>query len=75
MPGLLQSGGVYTLWNVGSISSYAVRPALHLNLTAAEAAAGDVAMPEPLAFDTVYNGDMQDISTVKPVWYDAEYYT
>ena len=66
MPGVIYSDGVYTNWNVGSISSYSVRPALHLNLTAAEAAAGDIAVPEPTATDTVYNGTSQDITTVKP---------
>ena len=57
-----------------STESLSYRQAFHLDLTAAESSAGGVAIPEPTATNTVYNASVQNISTLKPAWYDGDFY-
>ncbi len=55
-------------------SSYAFRPALHLNLTSAAAHSGGLALAEPTDVTAMYKGtalDLTDVSAEQKTWYDA----
>ncbi len=51
-------------------NSYSIRPALHLNLTAAESGA---AWETPEDFSAVYNGVAQSVQSVAPNWVNSGY--
>lgn len=63
--------------NTKNISnSFGVRPALHLNLTAAETSA-DTTLPVPQNVEVEYDGTSKSLAdiTPKPSWYKENFYT
>ena len=49
---------------------HAIRPAIHLNLTAADKTMG---LGEPSDFSSTYNGAAQTVSSVSPSWSSSDY--
>ena len=56
----------------GAQNEYVIRPAFHLNL---RKAAEGLSLDEPKPFETVYNGEVQTLDTLKSelAWYSTDY--
>lgn len=73
----IPANGVFSSTGVQTMTSlYAARPALHLNLTAAETSASTT-LPVPQNVEVEYDGTSKSLAdiTPKPSWYKENFYT